>query len=229
MMGLGVWPAVLWQLAVGTLVVFYWRGTWVLADVYFYPDDPEASAWTSVAIGYGGMLVLAVHQLCSSMVPAPTAASGAEQASEIGGGGGGGSAALRWLHGYLVAFLVVNCWRGIWFLLDLHVLVDDSEASAWVTHLIGAVLLTAAGHFQSVLAPPAIKISDNGPEALRPGRLFTEFAVSTDVVVCRTVRTDILVCRTPPSPADWFGGDGSQPDLVVPAMQQREIRTLSLC
>ena len=189
-MGLGVWlPAVLSQLAVGTLVVFYWRGTWVLADVYFYPDDLEASAWTSVAIGYGGMLVLAALQLCCGTSAARTtvsAAADADLTSAIGATAGDtGGTPLRWLHGYLVAFLVVNCWRGVWFLLDLHVLVDDKEASAWLTHTIGAVLLAAVGHFQSVIAPPAIKISDNGPEAVRPGRLFTEFDAS-NIPGCRT-------------------------------------------
>ena len=188
-MGLTVWlPAVLSQLAVGTMVVFYWRGTWVLADVYLYPNDLETSAWASVAIGYGGMLVLAARQLCCGSSAARTAvtpAADADLAPAIGSTAAAGSAPLRMLHGYLVAFLVVNCWRGVWFLLDLHVLVDDKEASAWLTHAIGAVLLAAAGHFQSVIAPPAIKITDNGPDAVRPGRLFTAFDGSS-IPVCRT-------------------------------------------
>ena len=104
------------------------RGTWVLADVYIYPNDLETSAWASVAIGYGGMLVLAARQLCCGSSAARTAvtpAADADLASAIGSTPAAGSAPLRMLHGYLVAFLVVNCWRGVWFLLDLHVLVDD--------------------------------------------------------------------------------------------------------
>ena len=112
----------------------------MLADVYTYPNDVETSAWASVAIGYGGMLVLAARQLCCGSSAARTAvtpAANADLASAIGSTPAAGSAPLRMLHGYLVAFLVVNCWRGVWFLLDSHVLVDNMEASAWLTHDIG--------------------------------------------------------------------------------------------
>ena len=65
--------------------------------------------------------------------------------------------------------------------VDLQVRVHDKkaskEASAWLTHVIGTVLLGAAGRFQSGVAPPAIRIADNRTDALRlrlrPGWLFT--------------------------------------------------------
>jgi len=29
---------------VGTLVVFVWRGVWILIDIYLFPENPEYSA-----------------------------------------------------------------------------------------------------------------------------------------------------------------------------------------
>lgn len=33
---------------IGTLVVFVWRGAWVILDIYLYPDDEGSSAIGSV-------------------------------------------------------------------------------------------------------------------------------------------------------------------------------------
>lgn len=33
---------------VGSLVVFVWRGSWALLDIFLYPDDQVKSCWTSL-------------------------------------------------------------------------------------------------------------------------------------------------------------------------------------
>ena len=49
-------------LIIGPLVVFYWRGTWELLDVYLYPDDKAASGWTCSALGNIGLVCLVYLQ-----------------------------------------------------------------------------------------------------------------------------------------------------------------------
>lgn len=38
-------------MAVGTGIIMFWRGIWLLADTYLYPDDNGISATTSLIIG----------------------------------------------------------------------------------------------------------------------------------------------------------------------------------
>jgi len=47
---------------IGPLVVFYWRGTWELLNVYLFPRNQAASGWTCSAIGTVGLLCLVYLQ-----------------------------------------------------------------------------------------------------------------------------------------------------------------------
>ena len=47
---------------IGPLVVFYWRGTWKLLDVYLFADDKAASGWTCSAVGNVGLVCLVYLQ-----------------------------------------------------------------------------------------------------------------------------------------------------------------------
>eukprot|EP00730_Choanoeca_flexa_P012679 TRINITY_DN4513_c0_g1_i1.p1 TRINITY_DN4513_c0_g1~~TRINITY_DN4513_c0_g1_i1.p1 ORF type:complete len:200 (+),score=15.97 TRINITY_DN4513_c0_g1_i1:58-657(+) len=60
--------------------VAFWRGVWYLQDEYLLTDNPEASSWTSVAIGAG--VLLCMNSL-RSVVAAPffTAQDGNEAMS----------------------------------------------------------------------------------------------------------------------------------------------------
>lgn len=75
---------------------------------------------------------------------------------------------------YVLGFLVVNCWRGVWLLQDVYILPADSNAtddeagtarqhSAWVSHFVGAGVLAATAHLKSVLAPPGVQANDVAP------------------------------------------------------------------
>lgn len=39
-------------LIVGTLVVFVWRGAWILLDIFIFPDNEIWSSWTSLVRFY---------------------------------------------------------------------------------------------------------------------------------------------------------------------------------
>eukprot|EP00041_Stephanoeca_diplocostata_P018425 m.385698 g.385698 ORF g.385698 m.385698 type:complete len:324 (-) comp21011_c0_seq1:445-1416(-) len=190
--------ALRWMLhsLVSIFVVFYWRGTWVMMDVYLYPNDDtvERSAWCSVAIGYGGFLLLAfpdflraylssnatqeiVDESISNIVVASLHPSTMENNHEphlITPARSGGtnslcvrgiqSFILQSIYTYLLGFIAVNAWRGIWLLLDLHFLPDDLKASAWGCHAISVAVLLACSHLQSVFAPPVVVLSDSNDD-----------------------------------------------------------------
>ncbi|XP_073949821.1 transmembrane protein fuseless isoform X2 [Choristoneura fumiferana] len=122
---------------VGSLVVFVWRGSWALLDIFLFPDDAVRSCWTSVVVGYG--LVIATFAL---------------------------QAPVRWaaarLHGafrllladvyHLLSFLAtVNVWRGLWGLLDIYLFPDVPKISNWTTHIVSLTLLILLNCSNSIL------------------------------------------------------------------------------
>jgi len=108
-------------LVIGPLVVFYWRGTWELLDVYLFPDNKEASGWTCTSVGNVGLLCIVYLQNPLARwlrVDNP----------------------LHWLLGfhlytYVLGALNVCHWRGLWVLLDHYTGV--SLISSWITFAIG--------------------------------------------------------------------------------------------
>ncbi|KAJ8674234.1 hypothetical protein QAD02_005496 [Eretmocerus hayati] len=106
---------------VGTLVVFVWRGAWVLFDLYLFPDNKERSCIGSLILGYA--IVLTTFSLQPAM-----------------------SWCCAQLKGFirivvadcflLISFIgTVNVWRGIWNLLDLWLLPGEFKLSNFMTHL----------------------------------------------------------------------------------------------
>ncbi|KRT80491.1 hypothetical protein AMK59_8303 [Oryctes borbonicus] len=124
-------------LVVGTLVVFVWRGAWVLLDVFLFPNYESLSAWASLVIGY--IIVALAFMLQPGM---------------------------RWICDRLTGFLrlcaadmflifslcgTVNLWRGVWMLLNIYFLPDQMELSCWITHWACLVLLILLGCSNSLL------------------------------------------------------------------------------
>ncbi|XP_013196663.1 uncharacterized protein LOC106139712 [Amyelois transitella] len=122
---------------VGSLVVFVWRGSWALLDIFLFPEDKVKSSWTSLIVGYA--LVVATFAL---------------------------QAPIRWaaarLHGaprllladvyHLVSFLAtVNVWRGVWSMLDLYFFPETPKFSNWCSHVISLSLLILLNCSNSVL------------------------------------------------------------------------------
>lgn len=122
---------------VGTLVVFVWRGTWVMFDLYLFPDDREYSAVGSLAIGYA--IVTATFCLQPLMRYACSRLQGLPRLA----------AADSFL---LLSFLgTVNVWRGIWNTLDLWLLPENPELSCWITHVGCFVFLVLLNCSNSIL------------------------------------------------------------------------------
>ncbi|KAK5645287.1 hypothetical protein RI129_006587 [Pyrocoelia pectoralis] len=112
---------------IGTLVVFVWRGAWVLIDIYLFPENEYWSAWGSLVLGYTAVAIAFLMQPVMRWI--------CDRISGI----------LRLLVADLFLFFsfigTVNVWRGIWNLLNLYFIPENIELSAWITHWICLILL----------------------------------------------------------------------------------------
>ncbi|XP_059476124.1 uncharacterized protein LOC132197087 isoform X2 [Neocloeon triangulifer] len=112
---------------IGSLVVIVWRGTWGILDIILMPEDPNTSAWLSLAIGYGVTVVGFALQ-----VPARIACDKLS---------GGPRLIVADLYQFLCFCGTVNLWRGIWNLLDIYLLPETPLVSFWVTHWVCLIVL----------------------------------------------------------------------------------------
>ncbi|XP_014606771.1 PREDICTED: uncharacterized protein LOC106788212 [Polistes canadensis] len=122
---------------VGTLVVFVWRGVWILFDLYLLPENREYSALGSLAIGYVIVVVTFSLQPLMRYVCARLE----------------GLARLITADAFLLlSFLgTVNVWRGIWNLLDLWLLPNNLVLSCWITSIGCFVFLLLLNCSNSIL------------------------------------------------------------------------------
>lgn len=135
--GLYVLDCMFSVLVIGSLVVFVWRGLWVLLDMKLFPEDPGTSAWASIIIGYG------VTGVTFSLQPL-----------------------MRWTCDRLTGFWrvvvadlflffsfigTINVWRGVWQALDTFFLPNQPLLSNWITHGAALVLLILLNCSNSVL------------------------------------------------------------------------------
>ncbi|EFN79473.1 uncharacterized protein LOC105187771 [Harpegnathos saltator] len=122
---------------VGTLVVFVWRGVWILFDIYLFPENEEYSAVGSLAIGYSIVAVTFCLQPLMRYVCARLQGLVRLVVADIF---------------LLLSFLgTVNVWRGIWVALDLWLLPDNPELSCWITHIGCFVFLVLLNCSNSIL------------------------------------------------------------------------------
>ncbi|XP_068632849.1 uncharacterized protein fusl isoform X1 [Battus philenor] len=122
---------------VGSLVVFVWRGSWALLDIFLYPDDQVRSFWTSLIGGY--VIVLVTFAL---QVPMRWAVARLH-----------GAARLLLVDIYHLGSFVatVNVWRGVWGLLDVYYFPDQPKLSNWSTHIISLTLLILLNCSNSII------------------------------------------------------------------------------
>ncbi|XP_050668776.1 uncharacterized protein LOC126968034 [Leptidea sinapis] len=122
---------------VGSLVVFVWRGSWALLDIFLFPADTTKSCWISLIAGY--CLVVITFSL---QVPMRWAVSRLQGASRL--------LVADFYH--LVSFLAtVNVWRGVWGLLDIYLFPDSPKLSNWSCHIVSLGLLIILNCSNSVL------------------------------------------------------------------------------
>lgn len=94
------------------LTVGYWRGTWQLIQQYMFPDNLGKSSWISLAIGNCGILLLALFQVPIQKL---LKRDSLRTPSDV----------IAWLLGYhvynyVMAFCIVNLWRGTWDLWNFY-------------------------------------------------------------------------------------------------------------
>ena len=109
---------------IGPLVVFYWRGTWELLNVYLFPDDQAASGWMCVAIGNVGLMFIAYLQ--KPLVSCIRVGNPMHW--------------INYLYTYVLGGLNIFQWRGVWVLLDHYTGVN--APSSWITFAIGTLLFS---------------------------------------------------------------------------------------
>ncbi|XP_046962342.1 uncharacterized protein LOC124531845 isoform X1 [Vanessa cardui] len=122
---------------VGSLVVFVWRGSWALLDIFLYPDDQIKSFWTSLVVGYAIVVVTFATQ-----VPMRWAVGKLQGAPRL---------LVADLY-HLVSFLAtVNVWRAVWGLMDVYFFPDTPKLSNWCSHIISLSLLILLNCSNSIL------------------------------------------------------------------------------
>ncbi|KAG7306224.1 hypothetical protein JYU34_008827 [Plutella xylostella] len=122
---------------VGSLVVFVWRGSWALLDIYLFPDDLAKSYWTSLI---GGYVLVAITFLLQA--PLRWAAARLHGAARL---------LLADLYHLLSFLATVNVWRSVWGLLDLYLYPETPRLSNWLTHIGSMGLLMALNCSNSTL------------------------------------------------------------------------------
>lgn len=136
--------------ACGFLVIFQWRGAWILLDIYLLPESMYISAAWGLGIGSFALIVSFLvewNKIRKRMF-------------------------LSLSHHFYIPAIIVDriilflhclcavaVWRGVWYLSD-KIFPGDLEKSAWLSFLVGSVCLTLAFSLRSSLAPPFVYASD---------------------------------------------------------------------
>lgn len=180
------WSATLF---IGALVASWWRGTWVLFDIYlcdqpdeagittgdsfcfvgiledFYIEQHRDTGWHSLAIGLVctfvgvGMMWLGVWR------PQVVDVKDKVQVTPA-------TALMRFCAIYVLGMGAVNIWRGVWYLTDFYLWPDKHLGtnqwgewplgSFWFSSVIGSSVCFLLQAGPSILAPPGIFLID-GP------------------------------------------------------------------
>jgi len=110
------------------LVVFYWRGVWEIFDVQLLPDDSHASAVVCLIIAYSLQMLVCLLEALANFLRRSVR-------SKIT------RCAVDKVVFFFANIVNVALWRGVWLLLNCHLLPDNRGLSAGLTHLVGIVLL----------------------------------------------------------------------------------------
>ncbi|XP_032233911.1 uncharacterized protein LOC116616125 [Nematostella vectensis] len=131
-------------LIIGIAVVSFWRGSWILADIYIFPSTPEISATTSIVVSYPFLFLILLVQptmlrRMRELHPTPR------------------SIIWRVLF-YVLGLAAVLSWRGVWLALD--VFTSTSVLSAAICHTIGFLTAVITRSTASLIPPPGFVLSD---------------------------------------------------------------------
>lgn len=128
---------------VASFAVFVWRGSWILLDLFLFPQDDKWSAWGSCVLG-------ATLTLLGFLLQWPAARTSRKLTfwSRI---------IFEDLFILTVNFGTINVWRGVWNVLDIYLLPENKELSNWLSHAIGLGVLTLSYSGNSILSRGAEK------------------------------------------------------------------------
>lgn len=129
------------------LVVLYWWATWLLIDVYLFPESLVTSAWISLAVGLLGRLPFYVLQDVFINYAKPQ-----HWALRI---------VLNRTYTYILSVCTVFHWRGVWMLWKYYHGITLSSALISMFGSIMALMFMRA--FQNCKAPPIIVDIDLHP------------------------------------------------------------------
>jgi Fuseless len=183
------WAATLF---IGALVASWWRGTWVLLDIWMCDQPSDAgittgdsfchagiltdyhialhrdAGWYSLAIGATCTLIGVSMIWCGLWRPKVVISAREKQGIRISST----TAFFRILTIYVLGWAAVNVWRGVWYLTDYflwpdqHLVANENGewplVSFWTSSVIGSSVCFLLQSGNALLAPPAIFLLD-GP------------------------------------------------------------------
>ena len=133
------------------LVVFFWRGTWLLFDHYFWGFTAD-----SQDIHFSKLWGTLFFLICITITSEPVVAIIDKKITNERILGMFGR-----LRTYVLACGTVSWWRIIWYIWDQF--SGCSEASAWSSHIVALVILLSLGCFSSINAPASTMGVDSVP------------------------------------------------------------------
>ncbi len=125
-------------------VVWFWRGTWLLLDNYFWGFTPNNKD-VNMSLLWNAVFATVVAAITSK--PVVRFVDGIFKSKYV-------TALLGRLVTYLLAWGTVNFWRLVWLVWD-QFLGGTTYLSAGVGHVVAIVVLTTLGCVSSICAPPS--------------------------------------------------------------------------
>lgn len=130
---------------IGSGVICYWRGTWIVVTHIKHPDDKVLSSVIAVSLG----LAICSVCYCLSEFIATKKLNPSYRLWRV----------LEEIFVYILGFSAVSVWVGIWLLEDIYLFPDMPLASALVSHSVGiASLYLLQGAINLVGSPAGCRI-----------------------------------------------------------------------
>ena len=126
--------------AVPIMVVWFWRGSWLVLDYYLWGFSSERHDF-SLSLVWSFIIALCLMVPTSETVFAFVTVKNPVVLGLLGR-----------LRTWLLAWGTVNMWRVVWYLWD-EFLGGTTQWSAWISHAIAIVCLMSMGCLSCIVAP----------------------------------------------------------------------------
>lgn len=137
--------------------IMVWRGSWSLLDLFLFPEDPLASAWFSVSVGYSFIAATFVFIECKNKEWRLF------------------EKCLEWkMFMYPLSFAVLHAWRGCWMLMDHY--LPTNGVSLLSSHFGSVFVLSISKTISNSMFIPAFFASDR---CVTPFQIGTAFGTAT--------------------------------------------------